>query len=134
VQAAAAAAAAACAPPPVAEEPQTPEHHTSESQQNSDDVIAPSATLDSSHDIASTIEEPQSRASAMEDWINAEFGYLEPLDEVREFPEFMQQVEFSCFSELPLNFHDELPHSSVNSPPSDAEDQALYDHNLWCFS
>lgn len=72
----------------------------------------------------------------MEDWINAEFGCLEPLDEVRAFPELItQQFDFSNL-EMPQNFHDELPHSAgtVNSPPSDAEDHTLYDHNLWCFT
>jgi len=89
--------------------------------------------LHSSDEITSTTEEAKSRATAMEDWLNAEFGCLEPLDEVRDFPDLTQQFDFSNFAELPLNFHDELPHPSVNSPPSDAEDHALYDHNLWCF-
>jgi hypothetical protein len=117
--AAAAAAAAACAPET---EPCNP----------SSDIANSSAQP------SSTSTAPRSMASDMEDWINAEFGGLEPLDEVRAFPELMLHMDFSNFpttAMAPLNFHDELPHPSVpQSPSSDSEDHALYDHNLWCFT
>nr|QCF46604.1 ethylene-responsive transcription factor [Pohlia nutans] len=129
VQAAAAAAAAACAPPsPVAEEHKTPEQQSQQNSSSDDMELHSSADDIAVHSSASTTEEPKSRASAMEDWINAEFGCLEPLDEARAFPELMQHFEFSNFLEMSLNFHDEL---RENSPPSDAEE---YDHSLWCFT
>ncbi|KAG0576206.1 hypothetical protein KC19_5G063100 [Ceratodon purpureus] len=155
VQAAAAAAAAACAPPssPSAEtetetQTQTPssENDITQSQQNSsssfddttlqeiDTTLQEIDTTSNSHPSSTS----RTMASDMEDWINAEFGSLEPLDEVRAFPELMLPIDFSSFSKTlaPPNFHDELPYPSsvTHSPSSDSEDSTLYDHNLWCFT
>lgn len=66
--------------------------------------------------------------TTVEDWIDAEFGDLEPLDEARVFPELVCQL--SSFSAC--SFPDELPSQIVvHSPPtSDSED--LYEQDLWC--
>lgn len=114
VQAAAAAAAAACAPPsPVAVlEPKSPEG-SSDSCPDLEEFAMEELAME------------ESSSSAMEDWINAEFGY-EP--ETRPLPFPFPDFDFL---ELPFTFYEEM---RAHSPPSDAEDhQALYDQNLWCF-
>nr|AMT92110.1 dehydration-responsive element-binding protein 5-2 [Syntrichia caninervis] len=102
VQAAAAAAAAACAPSP-ADSPETLEthQHSSGSQGSSQSEATKVVT------------------SEVEEWIDAEFGSLEPLDEVHQFPELMME-------------HVDDEHSRVSSPP-DESSHVLYDHSLWTY-
>lgn len=141
VQAAAAAAAAACAPPPDSPQPlpELPETDASPSPGNS---ISETGTQQSQHsfssdDIASqgssqsSTPVPKAMVTDMEDWINAEFGCLEPLDEVQRFPELMLPKDLTTMMDSIV--HDE--HSRVTSPPADGdESHILYDHSLWYFT
>lgn len=140
VQAAAAAAAAAWAPPAKSESLST----TPKTLNSEDETHSQHASSCDDNSIQGNLESPisatpnpTSMATDMEKWINAEFGYLESLDEACDFPELLMQLGLANCSPLdcttPQSFFDKhIP--IVNSPSSDNEDSTLYDPKLWCFN
>jgi hypothetical protein len=119
VQAAAAAAAAACASAsPLAEPTNTPtfESTTVESLHSSLHCSSQEASS------ALAMAEPQSSLE-VEEWIQAEFGDLEPLiDNAFRFPELP-----------PCLFDSQFQIFQPSAGPLEADNRALYD-SLWCFS
>ncbi|XP_024367307.1 uncharacterized protein [Physcomitrium patens] len=142
VQAAAAAAAAACAPLTESTEstPQSPGTASSEVETGSHhDSSSDGATKDSFQCSTPTTSQPNSMAMDMnmENWLNAEFGGLQPSDEASGFRELMMQLDLTNFATLdfatPPSVNDEQ-NFSMTSPSSDDEGCVLFDHELWCFN
>ena len=72
---------------------------------------------------------------AVEEWVNAEFGQLEDLQEVDYFPELMpppsEMAEMQVAAGVPLN---EEQRTFDLTCTLEEDDDTIFEPNLWCFS